>query len=151
MRRCFPEWGAIRLAVVLLAAILALASCSPEPPEARLRERIAGMQQALEAREVAKFMAGVADDFSGETGLDRKGLHNLLRVQMLRHAAIGVTLGPLDLSLHGERATVKFSVMATGGSGGLLPDSARPWVVESHWRDGADGWQVFLAEWEPML
>ena len=73
------------------------------------------------------------------------------RLQVLRHAAIGVTMGPLDVRLHGERATVKFSVMATGGSGGLLPDSARPWAVESDWRDGAGGWQVFRAEWEPML
>ena len=151
MNRCFAKRGAILTAALALAATLGLASCSPEPPEARLRERIAGMQQALEAREVSGFLEGVADDFSAAAGMDRKGLHNLLRVQVLRHAAIGVTMGPLDVRLHGERATVKFSVMATGGSGGLLPDSAHPWAVESDWRDGAGGWQVFRAEWEPML
>lgn len=151
MDRCFAWRGAIRAAAVVLLVILGLAACSRTPPEARLRERIAEMQQALEAREVSGFMAGVAGDFAGGAGLDRAGLRNLVRVQVLRHAAIGVTLGPLDVSLHGERATVKFSVMATGGSGGLLPDSARPWAVESHWRDGDDSWQVFHAEWEPAL
>lgn len=151
MDRCFAWRAAIRAAAVVLLVILGLAACSRTPPEARLRERIAEMQQALEAREVSGFMAGVAGDFAGGSGLDRTGLRNLVRVQVLRHAAIGVALGPLDVSLHGERATVTFSVMATGGSGGLLPDSARPWAVESHWRDGDDGWQVFHAEWEPAL
>ena len=128
-----------------------LVSCSRTPPETRLRERVAQMQSALESREISSFMGGAAVDFSGESELDRRGLHNFLRVQVLRHAAIGLTLGPLDVRLHGERATVNFSVMATGGQGGLLPDSARPWIVRSDWRDGPDGWQVFRAEWEPAL
>ena len=138
-------------ALWLMLALTCLASCSRTPPETRLRERIAQMQTALEAREISRFMDGVAEDFSGASDLDRRGLHNFLRVQVLRHAAIGLTPGPLDVRLHGERATVKFSVMATGGQGGLLPDSARPWIVRSDWRDGPDGWQVFRAEWEPAL
>lgn len=138
-----------RVWLVLLAA--ALAACSTSPPEARLRERIAEMQTALETRELAQFMDGVAEDFSSEAGLDRRGLHSYLRVQVLRHAEIGLTLGPIEVQMHGDRASAQFSVMATGGSGGLLPDSARPWTVRSDWRDGPDGWQVFRAQWQPAL
>lgn len=135
--------------VLLMLALLA--GCDRSPPEQRLRERIAEMQQALEARKPAAFVEGIAEDFGSDNGMDREGIRNLLRVQMLRNASIGATLGPLDITLHGERATVTFSAVLTGGSGGLLPDSARPWSVTSAWRDGADGWQLIHASWEPML
>ena len=143
--------GVFHLSGMVLLMLALLAGCSRSPPEQRLRERIAEMQQALEARKSADFVAGIAEDFGSDNGMDREGIRNLLRVQMLRNASIGATLGPLDISLHGERATVKFSAVLTGGSGGLLPDSARPWSVTSAWRDGADGWQLIHASWEPML
>ncbi len=140
-----------RTALVFFALLACLGGCSRTPPEERLRERIAHMQAALEARSASDFVAGIADDFAGESGLDRQGAGNYVRVQALRNARIGVTLGPLDIDLHGERATVKFSAMLTGGSGGLLPDSARPWAVTTGWRDGPEGWQLINASWEPML
>src|SRR5690606_6752451 len=49
-----------------------LAACSTAPPEQRLRERIASMQAAIEAGESGGFMDGVADDFVGEGGMDRR-------------------------------------------------------------------------------
>ena len=139
------------LATLALLWMVVVSGCSRTPPEQRLRERIADMQQALEARSPGDFFEGVAEDFSGGSGLDRDGARNYLRAQVLRNAAIGVTLGPLDIELHGERATVKFSAVLTGGSGGLLPDSARPWAVTTGWRDGPDGWQLISASWEPVL
>ncbi|MCX7556672.1 hypothetical protein OS187_07525 [Xanthomonadaceae bacterium JHOS43] len=143
--------GRCALVALCLVWLAGIAACARTPPEQRLRERIAEMQVALEERRPSDFIAGVADDFSGESGLDREGAHNLMRAQVLRNARIGVTLGPLDIELHGERATVKFSAVLAGGSGGLVPDSARPWAVTTGWRDGSDGWQLIHASWEPML
>lgn len=143
--------GTARAVWVFLLLLVCLGGCSRTPPEDRLRESIAQMQAALEARSASDFVAGIADDFAGESGLDRQGAGNYVRMQALRNARIGVTLGPLDIDLHGERATVKFSAMLTGGSGGLLPDSARPWAVTTGWRDGPEGWQLISASWEPML
>ncbi len=141
----------IRLLGLALLAVVLVAGCRRAPPEQRLRERISQMQEALETRRPADFIVGVAEDFSGEGGLDRDGLRNFLRVQMLRHQAIGVNIGPIEVELHGDRATVKFVAVATGGSGGLIPESARPWSVRSGWRDGPDGWQVIQADWRPAL
>lgn len=128
-----------------------LAGCSHSPPEARLRERITAMQEALEARNPRAFAAGIAEDFTADAGLDKEGVRNLLRAQLLRNQRIGVTLGPLDVQLHGERASVAFKAMLTGGSGGLIPDSARGWRITSGWRDGPDDWQLIQARWEPVL
>lgn len=147
-------WCGVASAALLLAlaaGVMLAAGCSRSPPEARLRDRIASMQAALEARNPKAFVAGVAEDFSGDSNLDREGVRNLLRAQLLRNQRIGATLGPLDVQLHGERATVRFKVMLTGGSGGLLPDSARGWQVDSGWRDGPEDWQLIHASWQPVL
>lgn len=133
--------------VSLLALMVALVGCAAPPPEQRLRERIEAMHQALEAREPAAFMRGVAEDFGGRNGLDRAGVHNLLRAQLLRHQSIGATFGPLDIEIIGDRATVKFTVLTTGGRG-FIPERAQPWQVSSGWRDGNDGWQLIQADWE---
>lgn len=133
--------------ISLLALLVVLAGCAASEPEQRLRERIETMHQALESREPAAFMRGVAEDFGGRNGLDRAGVHNLLRVQMLRHQSIGATFGPLGIDIVGDRATVKFTVFTTGGNG-FIPERAQPWQVTSAWRDGNDGWQLIQADWE---
>ena len=131
--------------------LLNLTGCSRSPPEDRLRARIAAMQDALEARRPADFVAGIAEDFAGDSGLDREGVRNMLRVQVLRNERIGASLGPMTVEMHGERAVVTFTAVLTGSRGGLLPDNARAWSVRSGWRDGPDDWQMIHAEWEPAL
>ena len=131
--------------------LLNLTGCSRSPPEDRLRARIAAMQDALEARRPADFVAGIAEDFAGDSGLDREGVRNMLRVQVLRNERIGASLGPMTVEMHGERAVVIFTAVLTGSRGGLLPDNARAWSVRSGWRDGPDDWQMIHAEWEPVL
>lgn len=147
--------GGMKQAQGLLAGWMLLAwllsGCTQDPPEVRLRARIAQMQEALEARKPGDFMQGVAEDFGSAEGMDRQALHDLLRLQVLRHARIGVSLGPLEVTVRGDRATVSFPAMTTGGQEAGLPDSARPWAVTSDWRDGADGWQLIHARWTPIL
>lgn len=145
--------GRVAICAILAASLvlMSLAGCSRSAPEDRLRARINAMQDALEARRPTDFVAGIAEDFSSDSGLDREGVRNLLRLQVLRNERIGATLGPLKIELHGERASVTFSAMLTGSRGGLLPDNARAWSVRSGWRDGPDDWQLIHAQWEPAL
>lgn len=133
------------------AAVLVVAGCGQEPAEERLRERVAAMEQALERREPGVFMEGVAGNFIGEGGLDRRGLRGLLAAQMMRNAEVSAVLGPLDIQIQGDQARLAFDVVVTGGAGGFLPERAQAYRVESGWRDGADGWQVVEADWEPRL
>ncbi len=149
--RAFSRSRAARVAASIALVLFGLVACSRSPPEDRLRARIAAMQTALEAGQVSDFMEGVAEDFGGRGELDRQGAVNLLRAQRLRNARIGATLGPLQIELHGERASVRFTAMLTGSGGGLLPDRAEAWSFDSAWRDGPDDWQLIHAEWEPAL
>lgn len=140
--------------VVLLAGGLAvaclLAGCTRTPPEQRLREQMAAMQQALEQRRPGTFMEGVAEDFGGNAGMDRAALQQMVRGQALVNASIGLTLGPAEVELLGNRATVRFSAIATGGSGRFVPDRAQGWSVTSGWRDEDGDWRLYYAEWKPL-
>lgn len=134
-----------------LLLVLALAGCARAPAEERLRERFETMRTAVLERRPGDFMDGVSADFIGDGNIDRAALHNLLRAQLLRNASIGVTVGPLDIAIEGDRATMRFTMVLTGGTGGLIPERANGWSVKSGWRDGDDGWQVYFAEWTPAL
>lgn len=138
------------LALLLIAFVLALAACSRIPAEQRLRETVAAMETAVEAGRSSAFMRHVSDDFSGNHGdYDRSRLHATLRGVMLRYRDIGVVLGPLAVTLHGEdRATVAVDVLVTGGSGGLLPESGRRLRIESGWRLEDGDWRCISASWQ---
>jgi len=139
----------IRHGLALVA--LLLAGCAKAPAEQRLRDRIGAMQESIAARDVSAFMEGVADDFIGSGNVDRAALQQLVRLQVMRNASIGVTLGPIDVQLQGERARVSFDAVLTGGAGGLVPERAQGYRIESGWRDEGGEWQVFTAEWKPAL
>jgi ketosteroid isomerase-like protein len=130
-----------------LALCLTLVGCSRVPAEQRLRTAIAELQEAIEARAPARAVEHLAEDFVGSGNLDRDGARNLLRLMAIRHQQLGLTLGPMQLQLIGDRATVTFTAVATGGSGALIPQSARVWNVETAWRDEDGSWRLISAEW----
>lgn len=143
--------GGTMRTLAITGLLVLLVACSGEPEEVRLRTAIDAMQTAAVERRPADAMAWVADDFIGNGTLDRAALHNLLRAQVLRNASISATRGPLDITLQGERATVNFSVVLTGGAGGLLPERAQSYAITTGWRLEEGEWRLFLADWESQL
>ncbi|MCL7713875.1 nuclear transport factor 2 family protein [Stenotrophomonas mori] len=132
----------------LVLLVLALGGCARQPPEQRLRETIAQMQAAVEQGRPKVFMAAVAGDFIGNDGLDHDGLGRLLRGQLLLNARVGARTGPLTVEMgEGATATVRFTVLLTGGDGGLLPERGRLQRVVSHWRENEGRWQLYSATW----
>lgn len=140
----------MRICVCLL--LMLLCACHRAPDEQRLRDAVRAMQQAMQAREPRAFMQHVASDFTAQQGeFDRQALHNLLRAQVLRNAAVGVSLGPLDVHVDGDRASVSLVATLTGGSGNVFPDRAGVYAITSAWRrEGAD-WQCYNARWERKM
>ena len=137
---------------VLCAAImLLLVACGREPPEQRLRDSFAAMQKSVEAGKPGKFMDAVAEDFVGNEGLDRAGMERLLRGQLLLNAKVGVQTGPLRVEMgEGGTATVRFTVLLTGGNQGLLPERGQMQEVVTGWREQDVQWQVYSADWGPV-
>lgn len=139
------------VATALCACVLALAACSRPAPEQALRDTLAQMQSAIEARDASALAEHVAEDFIGPEGMDRKDARRLAQVVFLRNRDVGATFGPLQVSMQEEHATVAFSAALTGGSGALLPDSAQVYEVSTGWRMRGDEWELVSADWKPRM
>jgi ketosteroid isomerase-like protein len=138
--------------LLALVSILAIAACHRVPDEQRIRATIDAMQAAVEARDPRAFMDHVSTDFTGNEGqVDRTSLHNLLRVQVFRNESIGVTLGPIDVTLQGDRATVHLVATLSGGSGNWLPERGAVLEITSGWRKQDGEWRCYNATWERKL
>ena len=130
-----------------MLVLLLLVACAHEPDEQRLRDTIAAMETAIESGKPGEVADHVAADFTAQGGgMDARQLRAMLVAQTLRHQNISVLLGPLDVKLYGDRATVKMRVIATGGQ--WLPETGRQIDLESHWRFEDGEWNCFRAEWQ---
>jgi hypothetical protein len=153
-----PEWrnapGRRRLLVRLAAACVVVAAlvsgCSRTPPEQALRDTIATMQAAAEARDADALAEPLAADFVGPGGMDVERFRRYAALAWLRSRDVGVTLGPLDVEVTGEHARVRFTAATRGGQG-VLPDSAGVYEVDTAWRLDGGEWRLISAEWEPVL
>lgn len=132
-------------------ACLLLAGCAAPAPEQALREAVGALEMAVETREPAAFEDRLAEDFIGPQGLDRDGARRMAQVLYLRHRDVGVTIGPLDIALQQDHATVRFDAALTGGSGEWLPDSAQVYEVTTGWRLEDGEWRMSSAQWVPGL
>jgi len=138
--------------VAFALLLLLLGACRHTPDEQRIRDAIAAMQQAVEAGKPRDFVAYVTSDFSGSDGtVDREGLMNILRMEVLRNEHAGVMLGPIDVQMQGDRATVRVTATLTGGAGGLLPERASVYAITSGWRREGRDWRCYNARWEQKL
>jgi hypothetical protein len=138
--------------LLILAGLILLAACSRTPDDQRIRAHIQAMQQAAEERNPRQFLEPVASDFSGNQGsVDREGLHDLLRAIVLRNEKVGVSLGPIDVEVDGNRATASLIATVTGGQGGFLPEHGAVYSIKSGWRRDGRDWICFAATWDRTL
>lgn len=149
MARAARAGTRVLAAALLLCAIAA--GCSRAPPEQALRAAMQEAQAAIEARDAAGLAKLLAEDFIGPGGLDRDGARRLAVLHFMRHGEVGMVPGPLDIELQDGHARVRFSAVLSGGSGRLLPDSARAWQVDTGWRLEDGDWRMTSADWQPGI
>lgn len=137
--------------IIVWMILLLLAACGKTLPEQDLRNAMAGLQAAVEARDASKMQSFLADDFIGPDGLDRDGARRLATLHLMRHDSIGTTIGPLDVQLQGDHARIDFTVALIGGSGRLMPESGQVYAVRSGWRIEDGDWKMTSVSWEPEL
>lgn len=145
-------WGRAfwRAAFAAFMAAMLVAACARPQPEEQLRAAIGELQSAIEHHDGSVLREKIADDFIGPGGLDRDGARRTAQAMFLRYRDVGVSLGPLDIDLREEHATVRFTAALTGGAG-MLPDSAQVYDVETGWRLHDGEWRLVNAGWKPRL
>jgi len=133
--------------------LLMLTACSdPESLEQQLIQTMDSMEEAIEAGKRGGFIDYVADDFSGKGGqYDRKGLGNLLRLQLVRHTRLSAVVTDREITLFDERATVTLKILLTGGPRAFMPDSGRLYQVNTGWKRVDSQWMLISADWQPVF
>ena len=141
-----------RLLAALAAGVLLLfpVACKRTPPEQALRETIAKMQAAGEARDLDALFEPIAEDFAGAQGMDRQAFRRYVTLSAMGHRNIGVTLGPIEVTLYGERATARFTAAIRGGPG-MLPSQAQVYAIDTGWRLEGGDWKLITATWKEQL
>lgn len=137
--------------VVVGMISLIMAACAKTPPEQALRDAVAGLQAAVEARDASAVQSFLAEDFIGPDGLDRDGARRMATLYLMRHDNIGITVGPLAVQMQENHARVDFAAALTGGSDRLLPESGQVYAVRSGWRIEDGDWKMTSVSWEPEL
>ncbi len=139
------------IGITLLLA-LALGACSKDSPEQAVRQQVDALQAAIDARDAGDIEDLLAEDFVGNAGLDRRGARQLAAAMFLRHRQVAAKVGPVSVELCGEGdAIARFSVLATGGSGGLLPEQGQVYQFETGWRLVDGEWRLLSANWTPDI
>ncbi len=136
----------------LLAFVLLAAGCARPAPEQAVRAQLQALQAAIDTCDAAAVEALLAEDFIGNEGLDRRGAKRLAAGLFLRYRDVGAKLGPVEVELRGETdAVARFNLLATGGAGGLLPESGQAYRVETGWRLLDGEWRLRSASWKAAL
>ena len=90
-------------------------------------------------------MALLSEDFSADRGqFDRAGMRAFLAAQLLGAERIEVVVGPVGVTLHGDRATAEFTALVSGGR--YLGDRNESLHLRTGWRLEDGEWRCYSAE-----
>lgn len=140
--------GRIARLALLLALLLSvlLPGCSSQPDETQIRNAIGAMAKAVEDKDRGGFAEYLAPDFQAGSGMDQRGLAQLLLFEFRRNNKIGVYVVSTDIKVDGAWATAVIRVAVTGASG-WLPQRARYYRVTTRWHKHDGRWRVSRARW----
>jgi hypothetical protein len=142
--------------VALLGGGLLAARLLRAPPgdEERIQALLASAARAAGERRVGDAVEAVSERFQGE-GLDRRGLHQFLALQVMRGQWVSVSIAGSRVEVGGDSARVALDVVLARSSRGarladLLPaDGSVHRLVLRLEREGGD-WKVVRARWRPV-
>ena len=136
----------------LIGLGLMLNACTePVDDEARIRQRVAEMVTATEAKELGEVMDPVQEDFLGNKRIRKANLRGLVLIHFRRHKNVHVFVNDLEVVLNNDEAEVTCDVVMAGRNK-TLPDNARVLQVKSAWKKIDDDWFVVSASWkDPFL
>jgi len=148
-RKIVTHWRYTTGFVLGFAIALIATGCARPPDQTAIRETIESMRKAAEARDAGGVLDSIAPDFSGRRGeVDREGLSRLLKLEFLRPEPIGVSIGSIEISVDGDRATAKFEMTVTDRSRRFVPGGSEDYSVVTGWRREGRNWVCVNATWD---
>jgi ketosteroid isomerase-like protein len=136
-------WFTLLLVFGLLAGCSELAS-----DETRLRQAIADMEKAAEAKQIRPILAYLADDFLGNKVYRKANIGGMLLLHFRQNQHIHVYLHIVELKIKADQAQIQCQVVLAGRDEKIVPERARILVIDSDWQKRDGEWQVVKAHWK---
>lgn len=144
-----PNWLRATAYTVITLQALWLSACGPPPPTEQaiitaIKEMAAGIEQRDSSAVVEHFHPDlqISERHHGNVDLDK--LRRIMAAAFFRHRNISVVLTNIQVTpdnIRDDLASAQFNALVTGGSGGILPDQAQLYRIESQWRNDGD-WKL---------
>lgn len=135
--------------VTLFLVCGVLPGCS-EPPsdDTRLRQAIAAMEKAAEAKAIRPILAFLADDFLGNKVYRKANIGGMLLLHFRQNQHIHVYVHIVKMEVKGETAKLQCQVVLAGRDEKIIPKQARILVIDSDWQKRDGEWKVVRASWQ---
>lgn len=141
--RLFVSWITLSVLVGVVAA------CSTPPSdETRLRQAVAAMEKAAEAKQLHPILAYLGDDFLGNRIYRKANIAGMLLYQFRRNQHVHVFLHITELTIKADRAQLRCEVLLAGRGQQVVPKRARVLVINSDWQKRDGEWRVIRARWK---
>jgi hypothetical protein len=129
-----------RLAVPV--ALLALAGCRQESPEAQIKKTFDACLKAIEEGDASRPGEALGPQFSGPEGMSGDEA-KLFLAALLRTERVGVTVFSSRIEVQGSRGAQTVEVLLTSRSGGgLLPQDASRKTYLLRWERLEGKWRL---------
>jgi hypothetical protein len=133
----------------LLLVLGFIAACSePASEETRLRQVIADMEKAAEAKQVRPILAYLADDFLGNKVYRKANIGGMLLLHFRQNQHIHVYLHIVEMKIKDAQAQIQCQVILAGRDEKVVPERARILVIDSDWQKRDGEWSVVKAHWK---
>jgi len=149
-RRCRCNYLVFQYFLIFLFGLLSACS-EPIPDETLLREAVAEMEKAAEAREAGPILAYLADDFIGNQVLRKANIRAILLLQFRQNQHVQVLLRITELHISAQQAQITCHVLLVGRDGEIVPERGRVLVIQSNWQKRDDQWKLVRAQWQDPL
>jgi hypothetical protein len=134
----------------LLVLVSSITSCTTDNDEARLRQSLASLVEAVEDRSVRQVQKYLTDDFKTARYANTQQVKAFMLLHFRQNKVINVFTSDIQTSIQEEKADVIFNVLVTGSSN-WLPERGRRFEVKSRWLKQDDDWKISRINWQEKV
>lgn len=146
-RKQIVFWFAI---CVIIGQLIACSESASD--ETRLRQAVANMEKAVEAKQLRPILAYLAGDFVGNQGYRKANIGAMLLLQFRQNQHVHVLLHITAITIRANQAQLRCEVLLVGRDQRVVPKHARALVIDSNWQKRDGEWRVVRASWrDPVL
>jgi hypothetical protein len=126
-----------------------LVACSePASDESRLRQAVAEMEKAAEAKQMRPILGYLADDFLGNKVYRKANIGGMLLLQFRQNRHVHVFLHITGIKIKANRAHLRCELILAARDQRVVPERARVLVIDSDWQKHNGAWRVVRANWQ---